>query len=41
VPEAIIKGEILKERGNERYEKVGSFEGQLKEFLSDNENNEE
>jgi len=33
VPEAVIKGEILKDKGNENYKKVGSFQGDLKEFL--------
>lgn len=33
VPDAVIKGEILKDKGNENYKRVGSFEGDLKEFL--------
>ena len=33
MPDAVIKGEILKDKGNENYKRVGSFEGDLKEFL--------
>jgi len=34
LPEATIKGEILKNTGNENYKRVGSFEGDLAEALS-------
>lgn len=33
LPEATIKGEILKNKGNEQYRRVGTFEGDLAQLL--------
>ena len=33
LPEASIKGEILKNKGNEQYRRVGTFEGDLAQLL--------
>eukprot|EP00802_Teleaulax_amphioxeia_P020573 Tamp_20865.p1 GENE.Tamp_20865~~Tamp_20865.p1 ORF type:complete len:273 (-),score=44.31 Tamp_20865:356-1099(-) len=41
VPDASIRGEILKEKGSENYKKVGSFQGDLREFLSSGDDEEE